>query len=58
MKRRRISIMLVLALGLVFCLFQVGKAAPMGTAWTYQGRLMDANNPADGLYDLQFALPS
>ncbi len=48
--------MLVLALCLVFCLSQVGKAAPMGTAWTYQGRLMDANVPADGLYDLQFSL--
>jgi len=48
--------MLVLALGLVFCLSQVGQAAPMGTAWTYQGRLMDANVPADGLYDLQFSL--
>jgi len=32
------------------------QAAPMGTAWTYQGRLMDANSPADGLYDLQFKL--
>ena len=48
--------MLVLALGLVFCLSQVGKALPMGTAWTYQGRLMDANVPADGPYDLWFAL--
>ncbi len=48
--------MLVLALGLVVCLAQVGKAVPMGTAWTYQGRLMDANGPADGPYDLQFAL--
>jgi hypothetical protein len=28
----------------------------MGTAWTYQGRLMDANQPADGLYDLRFKL--
>ncbi len=50
------SIMLVLALGLVVSLTQVGQAAPMGTAWTYQGRLMDANVPADGLYDLQFSL--
>jgi hypothetical protein len=31
-------------------------AAPMGTAFTYQGRLIDANKPADGLYDLQFKL--
>ncbi|MHC4086039.1 MAG: hypothetical protein ACYSU5_12640 [Planctomycetota bacterium] len=28
----------------------------MGTAWTYQGRLMDANQPADGIYDLRFKL--
>jgi hypothetical protein len=28
----------------------------MGTAWTYQGRLMDANQPADGLYDFRFRL--
>jgi hypothetical protein len=28
----------------------------MKTAFTYQGRLMDANNPADGLYDFQFKL--
>jgi hypothetical protein len=48
--------MLVLALGLMVSLTRVGKAAPMGTAWTYQGRLMDANVPADGPYDLQFAL--
>ncbi len=28
----------------------------MGTAFTYQGRLIDANKPADGLYDLRFRL--
>ena len=56
MKRRRILAMLVLALCLVVCLAQVGKAVPMGTAWTYQGRLMDANGPADGLYDFEFRL--
>lgn len=31
-------------------------AEPVGTAFTYQGRLMDGGNPADGTYDLQFAL--
>jgi hypothetical protein len=56
MKARKISGMLVLALCLMFCLSQVSQALPMGTAWTYQGRLMDANGPADGPYDLQFAL--
>ena len=47
---------MVLGLGLVVSLTIVGKAAPMGTAWTYQGRLMDANEPADGLYDFEFKL--
>jgi hypothetical protein len=28
----------------------------MGTVFTYQGRLIDANGPADGLYDFQFKL--
>ena len=30
--------------------------AQMGTAFTYQGRLLDANGPANGDYDLQFTL--
>jgi hypothetical protein len=29
---------------------------PLGTSFTYQGRLTDAGNPASGTYDLQFAL--
>jgi hypothetical protein len=28
----------------------------MGTAFTYQGKLIDANYPAEGLYDFQFRL--
>ena len=43
-------------LGIVVSLAVVGKAAPMGTAWTYQGRLMDANVPADGIHEFQFEL--
>ena len=31
-------------------------AQPIGTAFTYQGRLVDAGSPADGPYDLQFVL--
>jgi hypothetical protein len=31
-------------------------ADPLGTAFTYQGRLHDAGNPADGLYDFLFRL--
>lgn len=30
------------------------SAAPLGTAFTYQGRLTDNGTPATGLYDLQF----
>ena len=44
----------------VLCLIvfpvEVAVAVPIGTAFTYQGRLMDANEPADGLYDFQFRL--
>jgi hypothetical protein len=46
----------ILSLGLFFCLAQFSEAAPMGTAFTYQGRLIDANTVADGLYDFQFKL--
>jgi hypothetical protein len=38
---------------------QVALAAvdsPLGTAFTYQGRLTDGGNPANGAYDLQFKL--
>src|ERR1035441_3042341 len=31
-------------------------AQPMGTAFTYQGRLIDSGNPANGTYDLIFTL--
>ena len=47
---------MVVVLGLVVSLAVVSKAAPMGTAWTYQGRLIDANGPGDGLYDFQFKI--
>jgi hypothetical protein len=45
---------------LAFVLFAVGGslglATPMGTAFTYQGRLLVGANPADGTYDLRFAI--
>jgi hypothetical protein len=47
---------LVLGLGLMVCLPELAKAAPMGTAFTYQGRLLDANSPAEGIYDAIFVL--
>jgi hypothetical protein len=35
---------------------QVAKAAPLGTAFTYQGRLLDANDVADRSYDFRFRI--
>ena len=37
------------------CVLQV-HASPIGTAFTYQGRLLDSGTPANGTYDLHFAL--
>ena len=56
MKTKRISAILFLAVCLVFCPAKVSEAVLMGTAFSYQGRLIDANNAADGLYDFQFKL--
>ncbi len=56
MKTPGISAIMVLFFGLIVCLETVGSAAPMGTVFTYQGRLIDANNTADGLYDFAFRL--
>lgn len=43
---------------LVACLLGAGSAAaaPLGSAFTYQGQLTDNGSPANGHYDLQFAL--
>jgi hypothetical protein len=44
---------------LVLCLATAGAAhaqAPMGSAFTYQGRLADAGVPASGSFDFRFAL--
>ncbi|MHC4621195.1 MAG: hypothetical protein ACYTEQ_25895 [Planctomycetota bacterium] len=56
METRKILTIVVLALGLVACWGEVSKAADMGTAFTYQGRFLDENKPAEGLYDFQFKL--
>ena len=47
---------LVLALSLLALSAGIVGAAPMGTAFTYQGRLLDSNDVADGLYDFAFSL--
>ncbi|MHC4619996.1 MAG: WD40/YVTN/BNR-like repeat-containing protein [Planctomycetota bacterium] len=56
METRKILVMFFLALCLLVWPGQVSQATPMGTAFTYQGRLIDANQPADGLYDVEFKL--
>jgi hypothetical protein len=56
METRNILAILVLGLWLVVWQVEVSEAEPMGMAWTYQGRLMDVDNPANGLYDFQFKL--
>jgi hypothetical protein len=56
MKNARKLAILVVFLGMMVSLFQVSKAESMGTAWTYQGRLIDGNGAADGVYDLQLKL--
>ncbi len=56
MKTVRILTIVLFAMCLIFSLAKVGKAAPLGTAFTYQGRLIDADYPADGIYEFQFDL--
>ena len=55
MKRRVLST-LFLALGLIVCQANPVSAVPSGTAFSYQGRLTEAESSADGLYDFQFKL--
>jgi hypothetical protein len=54
MNHTRIFQILLVLFAVVLCFGPVSLAGPLGTAFTYQGRLIDANNAADGLYDLQF----
>ena len=56
MKSGKISVILLIVLAL-FCMWVgVSESAPMGTTFTYQGRLIDANEAADGEYDFEFTL--
>ena len=60
MNHTKISKILLALFAVVLCYGPgapgVGLAEPVGTAFTYQGRLIDNNQPADGLYDLQFKM--
>jgi hypothetical protein len=38
------------------CLVQVARSAPLGSGFSYQGRLNDGAAPASGQYDFQFRL--
>ncbi|MEN8127569.1 MAG: hypothetical protein ABFR90_07155 [Planctomycetota bacterium] len=49
------SIMIITGLAVLLCSTML-FAEPMGTAFTYQGRLLDGNVAADGAYDIQFKL--
>jgi hypothetical protein len=56
METRKILAILFLTLGLVLLRAEVSEAAPLGTAFTYQGHLYDNNDVANDLYDFQFKL--
>jgi hypothetical protein len=49
----KIAVAIFLVILLYSCL---GQAAPFGTAFTYQGRLMDASDVANGVYEFEFKL--
>jgi hypothetical protein len=56
METSRISKVLAVLFAVVLCFGPVGLAEQAGTEFTYQGRMMDSNQTADGLYDFQFKL--
>lgn len=56
MRRVRMLVILVVAWGLIRSEGEISEATPMGTAFTYQGRLIDDSEAADGLYDFEFRL--
>ena len=55
---KKINLISILVFGLTTAISQAATdvSVPIGTAFSYQGRLMEANGPADGLYDFQFKL--
>ncbi len=50
------EIRLLLAISLLGLMGSVHPAAAIGTAFTYQGRLVDAGTPATGLYDMRYTV--
>ena len=47
--------LICISIALAFC-SSLPRASAQGTAFTYQGRLTDGGNPANGSYDLRFGL--
>jgi hypothetical protein len=47
---------MIFVVGFVMFMYPLSGGEPVGSGFTYQGRLIDANKPADGLYDFQFKL--
>ena len=56
MRHTRITAILIVGMVLIAWSVGLSHAEPLGTVFTYQGRLIDANSTADGLYDFQFKL--
>ena len=50
-----LPLLLTLVLAVILCPSKT-EAAAVGTAFTYQGQLLEAGSPANGSYDFQFSL--
>src|SRR5271167_4299224 len=48
--------LLLLSILTTLCWAPLSSASAQGTAFTYEGRLNDGGNPANGSYDLTFSL--
>jgi len=56
MKPKKMTAILFLAVGVMVLPMGLAIAAPMGSAFTYQGRLILDGSAVTGEYDLQFKL--
>ncbi len=56
MRKVELKLWVIVGLSLLLAHGTTSRAEPVGTAFTYQGRLTDANQPANDLYDFQFKL--
>ena len=54
--RRALTLMPLLVLAFNLQPSALLLASPLGTAFTYQGRLSDGANTANGIYDLRFTM--